>query len=139
VSNCVLGVTGGKSTITGGVLTVNARLNPGASCDSLGASLSSLSKAVITLKLTTTVTTTDPITLETTSTTNTSAVVHVKQPVTASLGGGGVVLSGQAQQSASMNKPFGGETVEVTLPATGDCSAAPLASIPLGGKVAIHP
>jgi hypothetical protein len=151
VTNCnVSAVTGGKSVITGGVLTVNARLKQGASCDAQAASLSSLDKAVVTLKLTNTTVTPvlddtgqpviDPVTglPETTSQTRTSAVVRVKG-VSASLGGLGVILTGVVQQSASGNKPFGGETVEVQLPASGDCSAAPLASLPLGGKVSIHP
>jgi len=134
----VSGVTGGKSVITGGVLQINARLNPGASCDSLAASLSNLNKAVIGVKLTTTTTVTDPITLETTTTTNTSAAVHVKT-VTATQSGGGVLLTGLAQQSASGNKPFGGETVDVQLNATGDCSTAPLTTLTITGSVSIHP
>jgi hypothetical protein len=146
------GVTGGKSVITGGVVQINARLNAGASCDTLAASLSSVNKAIVTLKLTATVTTPviDPITglpvidpvtglPEVTTHTNTSAVVHAKG-VTAALVGSDVVLTGVAQQSASGNKPFGGETVEVHLPSTGDCTMAPLTSIDLtGSSVSIHP
>src|SRR5262249_54098243 len=57
------GVSGGKSVITGGVVQINARLNPGATCDALAASLSSVNKAVVMVKFTATVTTTvtDPI------------------------------------------------------------------------------
>jgi hypothetical protein len=133
------GVSGGKSTITDGVLQINARLNSGASCASVAASLSSVNKAVVMVKLNNTVTTTDPITLVTTSTTHTSAVVHVKN-VTATQSGSGVLLTGVAQQSASGNKPFGGETVSVQLNAAGDCSTAPLATIDLtGSTVSIHP
>jgi hypothetical protein len=137
------GVIGGKSTITGGVVQINARLNGGASCDTLAASLSSLNKAVMMVKLTNTVTTTvtDPITGITTTTTqtNTSANVHVKN-VTAIASGSGVLLSGTAQQSSSGKKPFGGETVAVQLNGTGDCSTAPLASLDLtGSTLTIHP
>jgi hypothetical protein len=134
------GVSGGRSVITGGVLQANLRLNPGASCDSLAASLSSVNKAVVMVKLQNTVTTTDPITLETTTTTSTSAAVHVKN-VTATLSGGGVLLTGTAQQSASGNKPFGGETVDVQLnatPNTGDCATTPLTVINVSGSVSIH-
>jgi hypothetical protein len=153
ISSCdASGVTGGKSVITGGVVQINARLNPGASCDTLAASLSSVSKATVMLKLTATVTTPvlDPITgqpvidpvtglPETTTHTNTSAVVHVKDS-TATQSGGSVLLTGTAQQSASGNRPFGGETVAVQLNGTGDCSTAPLASLDLTGSTfSIHP
>jgi hypothetical protein len=146
------GVTGGKSVITGGVVQINARLNPGASCDTLAASLSSVNKAGVMIKLTATITTPvldpvtgqpviDPVTglPETTTHTNTSAVVHVKNP-TATQSGTGVLLTGTAQQSASGNKPFGGETVAVQLNGTGDCTTGPLASLDLtGSTVSIHP
>ena len=139
----VSGVTGGKSVITGGELRINARLNPGASCDTLAASLSSVNKAVVRLKLTntTTTTTTDPITGEvtTTSWTRTSAVVVVKS-VTASQVGSDVLLTGVAHQSSSGNKPFGGHIVEVLLHGTGDCSIGPLTSLDLtGSTVSVHP
>jgi hypothetical protein len=98
------------------------------------------------VKLTNTVTTTvtDPVTgiTTTTTTTKTSASVHVKS-VTAVESGSGVHLTGVAQQSASGNKPFGGETVDVQLnaaPSAGDCSTTPLTAIDLGGStVSIHP
>jgi hypothetical protein len=141
------GVNGGKSLITGGVLQVNLRLNQGASCDTLAASLSSLNKAVVMVKLTNTVTTsvTDPITGITTTTTqtSTSAAVHVKNVTAAPGSGTDVVLTGTAQQSASGNKPFGGETVAVTLhatPSVGDCATTPLTQVDLtGSTVSIHP
>jgi hypothetical protein len=146
------GVTGGRSVITGGVLQINARLNPGASCASLVASLGSVNKATLMVKLQNTTVTPvlDPITglpvidpttglPETTTQTSTSASVHVKNP-TATPSGSGVLISGTAQQSAAGNKPFGGETVAVQLNAAGDCSTAPLATIDLtGSTVSIHP
>jgi hypothetical protein len=59
--------------------------------------------------------------------------------VTASQVGSDVLLTGVAQQSSSGNKPFGGETVEVHLKATGDCTTAPLTTIDLtGSTVSIH-
>src|SRR5262249_24502317 len=89
------GVSGGKSVITAGVVQINARLDPGASCDSLAASLSAVNKATVMVKFTATVTTTvtDPITGQTTTTTQTrtSASVHVKS-VTAVQSGSGVLL-----------------------------------------------
>jgi hypothetical protein len=146
------GVTGGKSVITDGFLQINARLDPGATCAALATSLSSVNKATLGLKLTTTTVTPvlDPITglpvidpvtglPETITQTHTSASVHVKNP-SALLSGGGVLISGVAQQSASGNKPFGGEVVEVHLNASGDCSTAALATIDLtGSTVSIHP
>jgi hypothetical protein len=153
LSNCnVSAVTGGKSVVTGGVLQINARLNPGASCATLAASLSSVNKANVTVKLMTTITTPvlDPITglpvidpvtglPEVTTQTFTSAVVRVKG-VTASQSGTGVLLAGVALQSSSGKRPFGGEIVEVHLNASGDCSTAPLSSIDLtGSSVSVHP
>jgi hypothetical protein len=146
------GVSGGKSVITGGVLQINARLNSGATCDAIAASLSSLSKATLMLKLQNTTVTPvldpvtglpviDPVTglPETTTQTSTSASVHVKN-VTATQSGSGVLLTGTAKQSSSGKKPFGGETVAVQLNAAGDCSTAPLATIDLtGSTVSIHP
>jgi hypothetical protein len=144
------GVTGGKTTITDGFLQINARLDPGATCAALATSLSSVNKATLGLKLTTTTVTPvldpitglpvlDPITglPETTTQTRTSASVHVKGP-TASLSGGGVLITGTVQNSASGNKPFGGETLDVNLTASGDCSTAALALINLSGSVSIH-
>jgi hypothetical protein len=118
----------------------------------LAASLSSVNKAVVMVKLQNVTVTPvlDPITglpvidpvtglPETTTQTSTSANVHVKN-VTATQSGSGVLLTGTAQQSASGNKPFGGETVAVQLNAAGDCSTAPLATIDLtGSTVSIHP
>lgn len=132
------GVTGGKAPITGGVLQVNARLNPGASCDALGASLASVNKAVVGVKLTNTATSIDPITgLPVVGATRTVASVHLKD-VTVSQSGAGVLITGTAQQSASGNKPFGGETVDVQLNGTGDCTTAPLTALSLSGTVSIH-
>jgi hypothetical protein len=151
LANCnVTAVTGGKSVVTGGVLQINARLNMGASCDTLAASLKAVNKATVTLKLTTTITTPvlDPITglpvidpvtglPETTTQTFTSAVVHAKNVGPSTTFDG---LTGVAQQSASGNKPFGGEVVDVHLPTTGDCSTAPLTSLDLtGASVSVHP
>jgi hypothetical protein len=143
ISSCnASGVTGGKSVITGGVLQVNARLDKGASCATLVTSLSSVSHIVVMLKLTNTVTTTtvDPVTglPVTTTMTSTSASVRVTN-VIATPSGGGVLLTGTAQQSASGNKPFSGEIVAVQLNGTGDCTTAPLTFLDLtGSTVSIH-
>ena len=99
---------------------MNARLDAGASCDSLAASLLGVNKAVVMVKLQNIVSTsvTDPITgTTTTTTTSTSATVHVKivSPTQVSQAGSDVVLTGVAPQSSSGNKPFGGETFETQI------------------------
>ena len=148
LTSCVTNVTGGRSAVTGGVLQVNARLDAGASCDSLAASLLGVNKAVVMVKLQNIVSTsvTDPITgTTTTTTTSTSATVHVKivSPTQVSQAGSDVVLTGVAPQSSSGNKPFGGETVTVQLhstPLVGDCTTTPLTQVDLtGSTVSIQP
>jgi hypothetical protein len=135
------GVTGGKASITGGELKLNARVNPGASCDALVSSLSSVNKAVVGVKLTHTNTTVDPITGAVTGTqTFTVALVRAKlDPTNIVASGGGIHITGTLQQSASGNKPFGGETLDVQLNLGADCAAAPVASIDLtGSSLSIH-
>jgi hypothetical protein len=139
------GVTGGKATINGGVITINARLNPGASCDTLMASLTSVAKAVVIVKFTST--TVDPITLM--PITRTVAVVR-PQALQIVASGAGVHVTGTLPQTLALSKPFGGEVFEsqLNIDNTADVAACQTTPTPLthldfstagGSSISIHP
>jgi hypothetical protein len=157
------GVMGGRAPITGGVITINSRINQGASCAALLPSLSSVNKAVLIVKLTNTVTTVeidpttglpviDPVTMQPVMTTQTRtvAVVRAKDPVVTQ-SGNGFHITGTVQQSAAGNKPFGGDVFEaqVNVDNSADVAACnSMTSVPLtqvnfstagGSSISIHP
>jgi hypothetical protein len=144
-------VTGGKAAITDGTAVANIRFGQLASCDTLMASLTNVSKVVLNVKLssTTTVTTIDPTTglPVTTSSTRTVAVVKSKD-VQITQSGSGLLLTGTLPQSASGNKPFGGETIQaqINIGNPSDVSACTGGTTPLdhidfgaGSSFSIHP
>lgn len=100
------GVTGGKASITGANIILNAKIAPGASCSTLLSGPPNVSKAVLVVKLQHT----DPVTLKT-------FTVAVVKPVNLQFSqvGTGFGVTGTIPQTSANNKPFGGETFEAQL------------------------
>jgi hypothetical protein len=98
------GVAGGKATINGGSIVLNAKIAPGADCQAVAAGTAMLANPVLTLKLTNT----------TGSKTETVAVVKPTNLVVMPQGAG-FHATGTLPQTKAMNKPFGGETFETQI------------------------
>jgi len=91
------GVSGGKEAITGGVASIKATIPPGAACSTLLTATPSLSKPVLTVKLTGA---------------DGKAVAKITlKTLTFSQSGLGFALAGTVPDNAGHTKPFGGETL----------------------------